>query len=265
MLVEEGEDLVPTVERLLGAVGGTRGVEKSVAGVVVTVEVVALAELLEHRFSTVHLVAVGVFIVVAEQAEQRTVQLGREIDRRDRPLGIELLGVVDDDVAAPAIDGRVDAVERAGGEIRVPPARAEADHADLAVDVRLRAQELHGARDVAQHLLVGDAARGAYARADVIGASGPFAEIEMRRDGRKSMMRELAGSLLDPFVPARHVMDEHHAGPGAAERACVIGFAEVAAVAAKRDCFREHAFVGHAVPHQLDGQCATITHNRDAA
>src|SRR2546429_5756406 len=117
MFAEERKHLVPAVERLLGAVGGTRGVEKSMAGAVVAVEFVILAELLEHGFGAVHLVAVGVFIVVAEQAEQRTAQLGRQIDGRDWPLGIELLGVIDDDVAAPAIDRRVDALERAGGEI----------------------------------------------------------------------------------------------------------------------------------------------------
>jgi hypothetical protein len=147
----------------------------------------------------------------------------------------------------------------------VPPARAEADHADLAVGVGLRTQELHGARDVAQHLLVGDAARSAHARADVIRTSWTFAEVEMRRNRRKSMVRELAGRLLDPFVPSGHVMDEHDAGPGAAERPRIVGFAEVTAVAAKRDRFREHAFIGHAVPHQLNGRCATIAHNRGVA
>src|SRR5262249_60699414 len=39
-----------------------------------------------------------------------------------------------------------------------------------------------------------------------------------------------------------------HAGPGAAaERARVVGFADVAFVAAKGDRLRKHAFVGHAV------------------
>ena len=46
---------------------------------------------------------------------------------RERPAS------ADDDVAAPAIHRRVDAVERAGGEIGVAPARAEADHPDSAV------------------------------------------------------------------------------------------------------------------------------------
>src|SRR5262249_62044606 len=116
MLAEEGEDFVPAVERLLWAVGGAGGVEKSVAGTVVTVELIVLAEFLEHGFGAVYLIAVGVLVVVAEQAEQRTQQLGRQVDGRDRPLGIELLRVVDDDVAAPAVDRRVDAVERASGE-----------------------------------------------------------------------------------------------------------------------------------------------------
>src|SRR5262249_36647007 len=54
--------------------------------------------------------------------------------------------------------------------------------------------------------------------------------------------------LLDPFVPAGHVMDQHHAGPRpAAERARVIGLADVALVAAKSDGLRKHAFVRHAV------------------
>src|SRR5262245_19740646 len=61
-------------------------------------------------------------------------------------------------------------------------------------------------------------------------------------------MGELARRLLDPFVPAGHVMDQHHAGPRpAAERARVVGFADVAFVAARGDRFRKHAFVGHAV------------------
>src|SRR6516162_11511649 len=91
MPVEECKHLVPAVERLFGAVGGPRGVEKSVAGSVVAVELVVLAEFFEHGFGAVDLVAIGIFVVVAEQAEQRTAQLRREIDGRDRALGVELL------------------------------------------------------------------------------------------------------------------------------------------------------------------------------
>ena len=59
MLVEEGKDLLPAVERLLRPIGRTRGVEETMAGAVVAVELVVLAELLEHRLGAVDLVAVG--------------------------------------------------------------------------------------------------------------------------------------------------------------------------------------------------------------
>src|SRR6476659_3717135 len=101
MLVEEREHFAPTVERLLGAIGRARGVEKGMTGAVVAVELVILAEFLERGLGAVHLVAVGVFIVIAEQTEQRGAHLGGEIDRRHWTLRIELLGVIDDDVAAP--------------------------------------------------------------------------------------------------------------------------------------------------------------------
>src|SRR5262249_33387708 len=138
------------------------------------------------------------------------------------------------------------ALERAGCEISVSSSGAETDHSDLAIGVGLSAQELHRARDVAQNLLVGNAAGRAYAGADIIGTARTFAEIEMRRDCRQSMMGELAGHLFDPFIPARQVMDEHPAGQRPAERARVIGLAHIAFMAAKGDGFSEHAFISHA-------------------
>src|SRR5262245_26530779 len=77
------------------------------------------------------------------------------------------------------------------------------------------------------------------------------------------MMGELAGRLLDPFIPPGHVMDQDDAGPrSAAERPRVIGFAHISLVAAKGDRLREHTFVGHAVPHQLDGRSHAYTQPR---
>ena len=69
--------------------------------------------------------------------------------------------------------------ERAGGEIGVAAAGAEADDADLAGGVRLRAQISHGARNVAHDLRIGDAAGGADARAEIVGrlVGIAFAEI----------------------------------------------------------------------------------------
>src|SRR5437763_16778872 len=79
-VVEEGEHLAPTVERLLGAIGRAGGVEEGVAGTVIAVKLVGSAELFQHRLGAVHLIAIGIFVVVAEQAEQRAVQFLGEID-----------------------------------------------------------------------------------------------------------------------------------------------------------------------------------------
>src|SRR5262249_2656771 len=95
--------------------------------------------------------------------------------------------------------------------------------------------------------------------------AGTFAEIEVWRDGRQTMMGEFAGRLLDPFIPPGHVMDQDDAGPrSAAERTRVIGFAHVSLVAAKGHRLREHAFVGHGVLPGL-GAVTTITQNLGAA
>src|SRR3974377_234699 len=137
MPVEECEYLAPAVERLLRPVGDTRSVEECVAGTVIAMELVGLAELAQHRLGAVHLVAVRILVIVSEQAKQRAAQLFAQVDRRHRTLGVELALIVDDHVTAPAIDRGVDIRKGAGGEIGMPPARAKADHADLAVRLGL--------------------------------------------------------------------------------------------------------------------------------
>src|SRR4051794_33471823 len=100
--------LAPAVGGLVRPVGGARGIEEGVAGAVVAVKLVVLAELLEHLFGAVDVIAVGVLIVVAENAEQRRGYLLGQIDGRNRLLGVEQLLVVDHDIAAPAIDDRIE-------------------------------------------------------------------------------------------------------------------------------------------------------------
>ena len=76
----------------------------------------------------------------------------------------------------------------------------------------------------------------------------------MRRNGRQSMVGELAGRFLDPLVPSRHVMDQHHARPRAGPQgAGIIGLANIAVMTAKRDGFRKHAFIGHVVITSIRG------------
>src|SRR5258708_238367 len=121
------EHLLPAVERLGGAVAFAPGVEEGMADTVIAVELVSLAMPLERLFDLVDLRHVRVLVLVAENAEQRSGDLVGQIDRRHRTLGIELLVVLHDDAAAPAIHNGIDAAHAAGGPIRKPSAGAVAD------------------------------------------------------------------------------------------------------------------------------------------
>src|SRR5437870_430639 len=80
---EERKDLVPAVCCLLGPVGDTHGIEEGVAAAVIAVELVFLAELLEHRFRAVDVVAARILVVVAENAEHWACDVRGQVDRRD--------------------------------------------------------------------------------------------------------------------------------------------------------------------------------------
>src|SRR3989304_1829048 len=72
VLLVEGEALVPAIDGLLGAVGGGAvPAEEGVAGAVVTVELVGLAEALEHLLRPVDPVGRGGAGGVAAGAEPR--------------------------------------------------------------------------------------------------------------------------------------------------------------------------------------------------
>ena len=118
-------------------------------------------------------------------------------------------------------------------QVCLPAARAEADHADLAAGMRLRAQEVDRTRDIAEHLLVGNAAALANLGDDCLVGAVADPEIEARRHGGIAVMGEFAGDLASPFIPARHVVNHDDAGmrPGIG-RVSVIRIAAVAAMPA---------------------------------
>src|SRR5271165_16037 len=234
MLVEEPKDLVPTVDRLLGAVIRAIVCKERVASPVITVELVVLAEPLQFGLGAVDLIRRRVRILVAEQAQERAIDPFRQIDRRHRlGLGQPRL-VVDDDIAAPAIDRALDQMgELAGDEIGLPPAGAEADHADLAAGMRLRAQKVDRTGDIAEHLLVRNAAALAHLADHRLVRAVADPEIEARRHRGITMMSEFAGDLAGPFIPARHVVDHDDTGMRSGiGRVRVIRVASVAVMAA---------------------------------
>src|SRR5215472_14931832 len=192
-------------------------------------------------------------VFVAEQAQQRAVDPFGQIDRRHRLSLSQPRGVVDDDIAAPAVNGTLDQVrEFTRHEIGLAPARAETDYADLAAGMRLRTQEVDGAGYIAEHLLV----RYAAAFADLghhrfIGAVAD-PELEARRHRGIAVMDKFARHLAGPFVPARHMMDHDDAGmrPGAG-RMRVIGIAAVPAGAAVGRHTRLNVSKSHGGPSLL--------------
>src|SRR5579875_1113539 len=242
--LEESEDLLPAIDRLLWPVAGTIDGEEAVARAIVAVELVRFAEALEHFLCAIDLVGIGVGIFVAEDAKQRAGELLGEVDRRNGPQRVELRRIIDDDVTAPAIDCGIDAAQAAGGKVRVSPARAEADHADLAAGPWLRAQESHRSLDIAHHLIIRDAAGSTHARGEIVGAARPGAAVQMRRGGRVPVVSQLAHDLFGPLVPAGHVVDDDDAGARPhAQRTREVRFNEVAVVSAHCDRFCQHTFV----------------------
>jgi hypothetical protein len=202
---------------------------------------------LEDLLVAVDLLRGGHVVVVAEDAEERRVHLGRVVDGGDGALGDELGRVVGEDEATPAIDTGVDG-QLADRHESMAAAGAEADGADLAVGIRLGAKEVDAAVDVAHDLGIDHAAFGAALGGGVVVAHTGLhlAVEEVGADGGVTVLGELATDLARPLVPAGHVVDDDDAGEGAgAEGASVVGGDVVSLVAFDGDGFSEHSFVVH--------------------
>src|SRR3954469_25266021 len=119
VLAEEGEHLAPAVHRLLDPVERPVPVEEAMAGAVVAVELVILAVLLELGLVLVDLLGAGRPVFVAEQAEQRALEILGHVDRRYRRLGIELL-LAHHHPAAPQVDAGIDVLLLAAIDEGVP-------------------------------------------------------------------------------------------------------------------------------------------------
>src|ERR1700736_3587569 len=105
-------------------------IEDAVAGTVVAVELVHLAVLLEFGLVLVHLLGARRAVVVAEYADERTAEVLRHLDRRDRRLGIELL-LAHHNTAAPEFGAGVDVLALARIDEGMPATRTGAENADL--------------------------------------------------------------------------------------------------------------------------------------
>ena len=133
-----------------------------------------------------------------------------ELDRRHWPLVVEQRRIIDDDVAAPAIDHGVDVRQAAADEVGVPAAGAEAHDGDLAVGVGCPRRK--AIAPLTSPMTCSSATPPARAR-----ARRRHRDRRGRRGSRGAARRRgtpwwasFAG-LLDPLVPAGHVMDDDDA------------------------------------------------------
>src|SRR5581483_2011000 len=101
---------------------------------------------------------------------------------------------------------RVDARYRGCHQVAVAPTRAEADDADPAVMVDEGSQVLHRALDVPDHLVVRYAASRPRRGRDVVPAPRAESTIQMGRDRREAVVRQLTRHLLGPGVPTGRVV-----------------------------------------------------------
>src|SRR5712692_7610008 len=130
VLLAERPDLLPAVRGLLLTVRRPIVVEEAVAGPVVAMELVVLAVLLQLRLVLVDLFRRGRLVLVAEEPEDRGREVLGEVDGCRR-LGRGQLFLRHDHAPAPALDHRVEALQLAAREERLPAARARAEDADL--------------------------------------------------------------------------------------------------------------------------------------
>src|SRR5215468_7886922 len=245
MLAEPGQHLLPAVYRRVLAIERAVHREERVAGIVVGVEFVRLAVLLERGFRLRRVVGGRPRVLHAEQSKQRALQILGEVDGRHGLTGRQLLSH-GDHASAIAVNGGIEAAERARGEVGLPAAGAIADDADLAVQIRQRAEIVDRALHVAHGAIIGHPAGRADARAVLLRGCLALPEMEVGRDRHEAMMSEAASDLLGRPVPARHVMDDDDAGERfAAKRSGEIGVDQVAVMPTHRHCLSHLAFVWH--------------------
>jgi hypothetical protein len=191
----------------------------------------------------IHLLRARIAILVAKQAQQRTGEVLRHIDRRDRFLGIEII-LPHHHAAAPLLHAGIDIFLLAGVEKGVPAARAGADQTDLAVVAGLRAHPLHRGFGIADHLCVGNAAFRAHLGGHIvrIGLAAALALIKIGADREIAVMREPAGRFDIQLAPARQMVNKYHARM----RAGAGGPRHISRNRRSVVAFQRHVLAGHA-------------------
>src|SRR6185312_15835566 len=201
--LEKSEITAPCVFRGFRAIALVAEILESVARAVIGVEFVFLAELRQLRVDLGHVGRARVFVVLAEEAEDRAGDAAGTRQRR----GLAIARLVD---AATIEHDRALEGMRARAEEGMPAAHAMAHDAFAALlRLGLLLQTRGGDADIADDLFVIEVLHrfgGVFA--------GRAAMIEIRRAGDEAVLGEALDDALGEFVEAPAMVADHDSGEG---------------------------------------------------
>ena len=112
ILFEKGKHFLPAIHRLFLSIAWAMIVEKAMTGIIIAVELIRFAVLLQFRFVLVDLLRCGAVVVVAKEAQEGTREVGGVVQRAHRVFRGQVLRG-HHHAPTPAIDHRVEALDAA--------------------------------------------------------------------------------------------------------------------------------------------------------
>ena len=124
----------------------------------------------------------------------------------------------------------------------MPPAGAHADHAGFAVGLGLGSEEIEAALHVAHHAVIPHHALLPHPAGDLLGPAEAEILVDIGAQHAVAVVGETVAGLPAPFVPARHMGDQHDAGvPSRSQGTGPIAMDSLAVVSLEGDGFGDQA------------------------
>src|SRR6185503_15481935 len=140
----------------------------------------------------VHLIGSGRLVLVAEDPEDRAIEVRNVVDGSHGLLRSELIGS-GCYATTPQVGHGIELRSSASHEHGIAPARAGADDADFATGIGQRADVLQCAFAISHDAIVGDATLTTDLGRDVIGLAGAGSRVEIGAYGDVTMVCEAPG------------------------------------------------------------------------
>src|SRR3989442_765170 len=206
---------MPHVLRRRGAIARAVIGEEGVAGVTVHAELVRLAVLVKLLLHTRRMGRRRVRVFLPEEPEQRAGQRGNHINRRHRALWRVLLL---ENKAPGGIGGRIYVGALAAHDERVPPARAKADGADLAIRVGHALDMYNRPVQVSHGLRVRHREHRLYDAVHIARIGRALARVHIGRHGDIPLLGKAPRHVFDVIVQPESFHNHHDARVAACSR-----------------------------------------------